>query len=212
MKKEAFSIVLSNWRLVLVAALTLLLLSSTVLLQVDTALAQTSNPTRDLPDVTVVRNQTFDVIVTFNASADNFNAIGLEDNVPSGWAIQVDKTWCTPNADQANIVGDQAQYVWYGPYGAGQAFTALYKVTVPGDAAPGTYLFSGQLGYKIGGGERVFEDIGGDSDVKVTFPPLPVTTGVHTLSQWGMIGMAILFGAFLIWFVRRKWVINASKS
>jgi len=45
-------------------------------------------------------------------------------------------------------------------------------------------------------------------NVTVTTPPPP---GIPTLSQWGMIGMAVLFGAVLIWFVRRRWVINASK-
>ena len=34
---------------------------------------------------------------------------------------------------------------------------------------------------------------------------------VPTLSQWGMIGMAILFAALLIWSVRRKWLISASR-
>ncbi len=48
----------------------------------------------------------------------------------------------------------------------------------------------------------------GDVRVTVTTPP----TGIPTLSQWGMIGMAVLFGAVLIWFVRRRWVVNASNS
>ena len=34
---------------------------------------------------------------------------------------------------------------------------------------------------------------------------------VPTLSQWGMIGMAILFAALLIWSVRRKWLVSASR-
>lgn len=37
-------------------------------------------------------------------------------------------------------------------------------------------------------------------------PPIP------TMSQWGAIGMTILFGALLVWFVRRRWVANASRS
>ena len=35
---------------------------------------------------------------------------------------------------------------------------------------------------------------------------------VPTLSQWGMIGMAIVLAAFLVWSVRRRWVVNAGKS
>jgi len=38
------------------------------------------------------------------------------------------------------------------------------------------------------------------------------TTKVPTVSQWGMIGMAILFAALLIWSVRRRWLVNANRS
>jgi len=175
MKSRSLSSRACGWRLILVAALALVLCSSAVVLQNSTALAQSANPTRDLPNAPVERGETFDVMVTFTAPEDNFNSIGLVDNVPSGWAIQVDKTWCTPNADQHNIVGDQAQYVWYGPYDAGQAFTALYRVTVPGDAALASYTFDGELGYKIGGGDRIFEAIGGDFQVTVDAPHLCTT-------------------------------------
>ena len=34
---------------------------------------------------------------------------------------------------------------------------------------------------------------------------------VPTLSQWGMIGMAILFAALLIWSIRRRWLVSASR-
>jgi hypothetical protein len=37
------------------------------------------------------------------------------------------------------------------------------------------------------------------------------STQVPTLSQWGMIGMAILFAALLIWSVRRRWLVSASR-
>ena len=43
------------------------------------------------------------------------------------------------------------------------------------------------------------------------YTPCP-QRGVPTLSQWGMIGMAILLGAVLIWSVRRRWVVSAGKS
>ncbi len=35
---------------------------------------------------------------------------------------------------------------------------------------------------------------------------------VPTLSQWGMIGMAIVLAAFLVWSVRRRWVVSGGNS
>ena len=48
-------------------------------------------------------------------------------------------------------------------------------------------------------------------------PKLVVTyeyepSSVPTMSQWGMIGMAIVLAAFLIWSVRRRWVIGTGKN
>jgi hypothetical protein len=114
--------------------------------------------------------------VTFTAPADNFNAIGITDNVPTGWAIQRDKTWCTPNADVDNVLGSQVQYSWYGTYSAGQTFTAQYKVTVPGNATAGSYPFSGQLYYHIGGSAGTTENIAGNSTVQVGQTPVSGTT------------------------------------
>ena len=42
--------------------------------------------------------------------------------------------------------------------------------------------------------------------------PPPLVNGVPTLTQWGMIAMGILFAAFLIWTVRRRWVVSADGS
>lgn len=217
----------SSWRLILVAMVALVLVSSALVPLTDTALAQGANPIRSfLPDDQVLRDETFNVSVTFTATADGFNAIGLGDNVPAGWTIQVNTSWCMPNANEANISGNQAQYAWYGPYDSGQVFTAIYKVTVPSGASPGTHLFiGGQLEYYENGTVvDPLEDIGGDSDVTVTVPPTPTPTitptlppsspptAVPTLSQWGMIGMAILFAAFLIWSLRRRRIISANKG
>ena len=55
-------------------------------------------------------------------------------------------------------------------------------------------------------------DTGIDEDVEVEEQEEPPPTGVPTLSQWGMIAMGILFAAFLIWSVRRRWVVSADRS
>jgi hypothetical protein len=60
----------------------------------------------------------------------------------------------------------------------------------------------------------ISSDYGGGSDF---YPKLVVTyeyppTSVPTLSQWGMIGMAIVLVAALVWSVRRRWVVSTDKS
>ena len=158
---------------ILVVIFALVLVSSALVPLTDTALAQSGNPNRSFSsDDQLLTDESFDVIVTFTAPADEFNSIGLGDSVPAGWAIQVDTTWCTPNADFSNIVGDEAQYVWIGPYNSGQVFTAIYHVTVPSDASLGTHLFNGQLNYFIAASGLFSEDIGGNTDVTVTAPIL----------------------------------------
>jgi len=123
--------------------------------------------TRHLPGSPQSPGQTFDVSVTFTAPSDNFNSIGLADDIPTGWAIQGNTTWCIPNADSMNREGNRVEYAWFGPYSSGQTFIALYKVSVPGNASLPSYTFSGQLNYKIGGGSRIFETIAGDSTLQV---------------------------------------------
>jgi len=179
MRKSGLNNKRLGWRLILLAALVLALVSGAIVPQIDTASAQESNPIRNLPNpdpTTVERGVTLDVMVTFASPGDDFNAITLTDNVPTGWTIQVDTSWCTPAADYSNIVGNQSQYMWYGPYNSEESFTALYKVTVPADAEFDTYLFHGQLGYKIAISARVFKDIGGDSSINVTVTPAPSPT------------------------------------
>ncbi len=180
-RKKGLSIMVSGRCLRLVATLVLALLCISAVLQSGTASAQNANPTRDLPDAPVQRGETFDVTITFIASDNDFNSIGLVDNVPTGWNIEVDTSWCTPNAAQAKDDSplNQAEYVWLGPYDVGQEFTALYKVTVPIDAEFDTYLFNGQLGYNIAGSTRIFKDIGGDSNIDVTVAD-PSTTPTPT--------------------------------
>jgi hypothetical protein len=111
--------------------------------------------------------ETFDVVVTLGAPYDSFNSIEIVDKVPGGWAIQTNKAWCTPNADSDDAAVDQAQYAWYGPYSAGQKFSACYKVTIPGNATSSGYEFTGQLAYRIGSGNVTFVTIGGYHQVTV---------------------------------------------
>ncbi len=96
--------------------------------------------TRSLPAV-VGRGQTFDVTVTFTSNNDNINSIGLSDFAPSGWAVQADNAWCTPDANESKITGNRTDYLWSDIFHTGDTFTAVYKVTVPAEAAPGLYAF-----------------------------------------------------------------------
>ncbi len=152
------------WRLLVVAAVVVTMVAGSALVRESTALAQQANPIRDLPGVPAGAGQSFDVVVGFTAPQDGFRNIGVEDTVPAGLAIQANTTWCTPNADGVQTGGGKAQYIWFwNEYDAGTSFTALYRVTVPGGAGVASYAFDGQLGYRIHGGDRIFEDIGGES-------------------------------------------------
>jgi hypothetical protein len=128
-------------------------------------LTDQAGPARVLPAALPGAGETFQVEVTFAAAGGDFNAIGLEETIPGGWMAQVDKGWCTPAADESNIVGGLVQYAWYGPYAANQTFSAVYEVTVPAGAEPMCYPFTGMLGYRLGGASRVFEPVGGDMEV-----------------------------------------------
>jgi len=111
----------------------------------------TMEAVRELPDFALIDGDSFAVNITFTAPNNNFNSIGLVDDVPTGWAIQVDPNWCTPVADQATNVSDQAQYNWDGSHPAGTIFSAVYKVSAPSETDVGLYTFSdGQLCYSIG--------------------------------------------------------------
>jgi hypothetical protein len=132
-----------------------------------------ANPSRILPEV-VERGQTFDVTVTFTATADNFTAISLLDLCPDDWDVTVDKTWCQPQGSWTKATGNMAEVAWQGPYNGGVDFTALYKVTVPCDASVGSYVFDGYegLGYYVGPSGHIFENITGDSEVEVVPPAI----------------------------------------
>lgn len=158
--------------------LVLLLISSLVVFLIPRTAAALISPVRDLP-ATAYAGNNITVTITFTASSDDFNAIPLVDQVPTGWTATADKTWCTPNADQKNVVGNEVQYLWYGPYNNGQSFTAVYYVAIPGDAAPGTYNFMGNVSYYIAGAGPSLEAIAGDLTVNIVALPT-VTTQAAT--------------------------------
>ena len=131
-----------------------------VALPLGIALAQEASPVRALPEV-ISPGDTIKVRVTFTAPADMFNAIGLSDTAPQGWNVTVDASWCDPApAGAKSTAGNTAQFLWSGPFDAGEKFKAVYEVTVPQDASVENPAFSGWLEYHIG--ENYFEEeIGG---------------------------------------------------
>jgi len=136
---------------------------------------------------TVERGQTFDVIVTFTAPADNFTAISLTDFAPDGWNVTVDTTWCQPQA-RVKATSDMAEVAWQGPYDKGVNFTVLYKAIVPHGASLGNYTFSGFLAYYIGPSGHIFEDITGDSEVEVGLiatPAISYSPAIFNSTQGG---------------------------
>jgi hypothetical protein len=91
---------------------------------------------------------TFDVWVNFTAPIDNFNAIGLTDLAPAGWAVQTNTAWCDPVASWTKGEGNKAEYSWSGPYANGVVFHAMYKVTIPATAANGLNTWPNNDGSK----------------------------------------------------------------
>ena len=51
-----------------------------------------------------------------------------------------------------------------------------------------------------------------DGEVTVTLTTPPPSESVLSPLQWAIIGMAILLGAFIIWFVMRRWIVKAGKK
>jgi hypothetical protein len=132
------------------------------------------NVTRALPS-SVVPGQTFNVTITFTAPIDQFNTIGLIDYVPSGWNITANNTLSTPNIDYYNIIGNEIDYIWAGSYTNGTTFTAVYQVTVPTSATPGSYNFTNSspgphLEYFVGGSGAYDNDIVGQNSVTIASP------------------------------------------
>ncbi len=106
-------------------------------------------PSRELAALAEAGDE-FEIAVTFTSPDDDFHAIGLTEIAPAGWNVTVDVAWTDPQAILAHTPQpEMAVYIWEGPYAAGSEFTAVYKVRVPADAEPGTYIFSGSFKYYI---------------------------------------------------------------
>ena len=115
----------------------------------------------------VTENKTFEVAINFTSPSDGFNAIGLSDFAPSGWTVAVNDTWCSPTPITSQAIGNRADYIWSGPYAAGQEFTAVYQVTVPPSTSPGIYSFSGNIEYYIDDSDAFTVPLSGNFQVMV---------------------------------------------
>jgi hypothetical protein len=119
--------------------------------------------------------ETFNVTVSFTAPVDDFNAIGMTDTAPDGWTVEVDKTWCSPEAYTALDTGNKAEYLW-DSIPKDTVVTARYQVTVPTTADPGLNTFSdcdlgkGWVEYYFGIEGPHVSCIACDTDVIVTVP------------------------------------------
>jgi len=180
---------------ILVSAILVVL--AVALMPLGIALAQQASPDRTLPD-TVQGGETFEVTVNFTSPVDNFNAIGLTDFCPAGWDVTLDKAWCTPNAEFVKATGNKAEFLWYGPYESGTAFSVLYKVTVPDDAGLATYAFNGSVEYYVGSEGPYLENITGSSQAEVV-----EGSGIGVWWIVGIVvGIAVIVAAALL--VRRR--------
>ncbi len=132
--------------------------------------------TRTLPGEILYPDDVFDVTIQFTAPTNDFNSVGITDIAPTGWAVAVNKAWCTPPADGGTAVTNTAEYGWLDFFNDGTAFTVVYKVTVPTGATSGTYVFpDGQLEYFVAGNGHYYVDITGDDEVNVSATPLDNT-------------------------------------
>jgi hypothetical protein len=131
------------------------------------AIESASTVVRYLPSC-LNRGETFNVTVTFTATEDDFNAIGVTDFGPEGWNTTINISHSIPEADNAKCKNNTVEIEWNGPYAQNTTFTAVYQVTVPEDAQPGNYTFgSGFLEHYIAGTGPYIASIGGECKTAV---------------------------------------------
>jgi len=148
---------------------------SQVLLPPEFDVIRHINETLKSPNM-LYSGDTFEVLVNWTAPINNFSAIGLTDLAPAGFEVEANKTWCSPTANETKSEGNKAEILWYGPYAKGTNFSAKYKLTVPGAAAPGSHYFP-YYNCSLSWLEYSFDDNGpytsctiGDREVVVTVP------------------------------------------
>ena len=93
---------------------------------------------------------------------------------------------------------------------AGAPARPCYDVVVSGDSNIMTDNW-----FDDGDGDNLMfiDNLAGCCDPYTPMPTIPPPPSpVPTLSQWGMIGMAMVLAACLVWSVRRRWVTSAGKS
>jgi len=131
------------------------------------AIESASTVVRYLPSC-LNRGETFNVTVTFTATEDDFNAIGVTDFGPEGWNTTINISHSIPEADNAKCRNNTVEIEWNGPYAQNTTFTAVYQVTVPEDAQPGNYTFgSGFLEHYIADTGPYIASIGGECKTAV---------------------------------------------
>jgi len=153
--------------------------------------------TRTLPAV-VVPGGTFNVTLTFTSPDNNFNAIGLSDFAPAGWAVAGNNALNTPNSDSVLVTGNRIDYIWNGPITSGTVITAVYQVTVPLNATPGTYYFTNsspvpQIQYFIAGAGPYIDNIVGSNSVSISSPVPAFSTLGLGLMIAGLTTLMMLF-------------------
>ena len=135
--------------------------------------------TRNLPEY-ALPNTTINVVVNFTPDED-FTAVGLADTAPAGFIVEVDKDWCTPEADQDNLDDTTAQYIWY-ELDAATSTTALYKVNLTG-VTEGTYTFNGTLSYRDETGVKHTVSVGGDYELEV-IAGIPINGTIYEVNDY----------------------------
>jgi hypothetical protein len=145
----------NTWKLVLpIVALLLLSLSAPTV-----ALAQTT-ATRDIAEQALAPGDTTQVTVTINVA--EAEALALDENPPDGWTLTRSSETAAADACRAST----NEWLWF--QAAVGTITVIYDLTVPADAAVGSYTIAGTIT-----GEGWSVAVGGETEIEVTTVPPP---------------------------------------
>ncbi len=139
-----------------------------------TAARAETAPARLLPD-TIAAGDEFEVVITY-VPPQAISVMGLTDTGPDGWVTAEIKNGVSPSA-HTKFLSNEAEFIWMNDIAAGTTITVRYRVTVPDNAVPGTYSFSGELLYYLGSDGPFKTDTGGESSIVI-----PSTGGTPTPS------------------------------